>query len=440
VYWHPGKLTVQMTAGLNTVNSRYRQLKHMPLTDLSVRTAKPKEKPYKLSDGGGLYLLVRADGARYWRMDYRWLGKRRTLAFGVYDTVCLAEAREKRNVAKRQLAAGQDPSEQRKLDKIALVLANANTFRAVADEWTEKLGREGRSDSTLSKIRWMLDLVEPIIGNRPIAEIRPPEVLEALRRVEARGRYETARRLRSVCSRVFRYAIRTSRATIDPSASLLDALTVPKVKHRSAITEPIALGALLRAIENYDGHFATQAALRLAPLFFVRPGELRNAEWNEFDLNVGEWKIPASKMKMKLPHRVPLARQAVSILRNLRQITGEGRYLFPSVRSSARPISDNTLNAALRRLGYSKDEMTAHGFRSTAAVRLNETGRWNSDAIERQLAHQEPNSVRRAYTHAAEYWTERCEMMQAWADQLENWRNGVLVEAQFPGRKADTAK
>jgi integrase len=359
-------------------------------------------------------------------MDYRWMGKRGTLAFGVYPTISLAEARQKREAAKKQIATGTDPAAQRKLDKIASATAHQNTFRAIGDEWLDKLRREGRSESTLSKMKWMLDLAEPVIGNLPVTHVGARELLDALRRVEARGRYETARRLGSTCGQVFRYAIATGRATRDPSTDLRGALTAPKVKHRSALTEPAPVGALLRAIEGYDGHPTTLAALRLAPLFFVRPGELRNAEWAEFDLDGAEWRILAEKMKMRLPHRVPLARQAIIILQDLRGITGEGRYLFPSVRSVVRPISDNTLNAALRRLGYTKDEMTAHGFRSTAAVRLNEMG-WNPDAIERQLAHQEPNSVRRAYTHAAEYWDERREMMQAWADYLEQLRSGVAV-------------
>jgi integrase len=408
----------------------------MPLTDVAVRTAKPQEAPYKLSDGGGLYLLVRPDGARYWRMDYRWIGKRGTLAFGVYPTVTLVEAREKRQNAKKQIAAGVDPSAQRKLDKIASAIAHKNTFRAVGDEWLDKLTREGRAEATLAKTKWLLELAYPVIGDRPIADVSPPELLSALRRVEARGRYETARRLRSTCGQVFRYAIATGRAERDPSTDLRGALTAPKVKHRAAITEPVAIGALLRAIDGYDGQPATLAALRLAPLVIVRPGELRKAEWIEIDFEAAEWRIPAAKMKMRLPHRVPLAQQSIAILRNLQALTGGGRYVFPSVRTVARPISENTLNAALRRLGYGKNDMTTHGFRSTASVRLNETGQWNSDAIERQLAHQEPNSVRRAYTHAAEYWDERRAMMQVWADQLDQWRNGaVIIENRFASSK-----
>ena len=326
-----------------------------------------------------------------------------------------------------RLAAGIDPAAQRKLDKIAAAISRQNTFRLVADEWLEKLAREGRADATLNKSKWLINLACEVIGERPVAEISPPELLHALRRVEARGNYETARRLRSTCGQVFRYAIVTGRAERDPSIDLRGALTTPKVKHRAAITEPSAIGAMLRAIEGYEGYPVVLASLRLAPLLFVRPGELRNAEWPEFDLEQAEWRIPASKMKMRQPHRVPLARQAIVILRDLHRLTGNGRYLFPSIRSVARPISENTMNAALRRLGYSKDEATAHGFRSTAAVRLNEMGKWSTDAIERQLAHQEQNSVRRAYTHAAEYWPERREMMQAWADQLDRWRDGVMV-------------
>jgi integrase len=373
-------------------------------------------------------------------MDYRLNGKRGTLAFGVYPAVSLAEAREKRDAAKKQTANGIDPAVQRKLDKIAAAETRKHTFRLVADEWVEKLTREGKAPTTLEKTRWLIGLACDVVGDRPVAEITASELLHALRKVEARGRYETARRLRSTCGQVFRYAISTSRAERDPSADLRGALTAPKVKHRAAIIEPAAIGAMLRAIEGYDGYPVVTVALRLAPLVFVRPGELRYAEWTEFDFDAAEWRIPASKMKMRLPHRVPLARQTIALLHDLKPLSGAGRYLFPSIRSVARPISENTLNAALRRLGYAKDEATAHGFRATAAVRLNEMGKWNPDAIERQLAHQEANAVRRAYTHAAEYWDERREMMQAWADQLDQWRDGaVIIQGRFPSRQAAEA-
>jgi integrase len=291
----------------------------------------------------------------------------------------------------------------------------------------QKLEREGRTDVTLAKKRWLLDFAYPMIGERPIAEITAPEVLAALRKVEARGRYETARRLRSTCSIVFRYAIATARADRDPCVDLRGALTAPKVIHRASIVDPVSIGALLRAIDDYDGLPLTKAALKLAPLLFVRPGELRKAEWAEFDLEHAEWRIPAAKMKMRRLHRVPLSKQADAIIRDLQALSGDGRWLFPSVRSILRPMSENTLNAALRRLGYGKEHMSAHGFRGMASTRLNEMGCWNPDAIERQLAHQEPNDVRRAYIHAAEYWPERVRMMQAWADYLDELRDSGKV-------------
>jgi integrase len=289
-----------------------------------------------------------------------------------------------------------------------------------------KLEREGRAAVTLAKKRWLLDFAYPAIGQRPVAEITAPELLAVFRKVEARGRYETARRLRSTCGMVFRYAIATGRAERDPSVDLRGALTAPKVIHRAAIVDPVGIGALLRAIEDYDGLPLTKAALKLAPLVFVRPGELRKAEWAEFDLEHAEWRIPAAKMKMRRLHRTPLSKQALAIIRDL-QAFSRGRWLFPSVRSISRPMSENTLNAALRRLGYSKNQMTAHGFKGMASTRLNEMGCWNSDAIERQLAHQEPRDVRRAYMHAAEYWPQRVKMMQAWADYLDELRNAGKV-------------
>jgi integrase len=279
----------------------------------------------------------------------------------------------------------------------------------------------------LGKLRWLLSFTYPSIGERRVAEITAPELLSVLRKVEARGRYETARRLRSTCGMVFRYAIATGRAERDPSADLRGALTAPKVSHRSAIVDPMGIGALLRAIDDFDGQPTTRIALRLAPLVFVRPGELRHAEWVEIDFAAAEWRISAPKMKMRRPHRVPLSRQALAIIRELQKVSGDGRWLFPSVRSVLRPISENTLNAALRRLGYSTEQMTTHGFRTMASTRLNEIGRWNPDAIERQLAHQEADDVRRAYIHAAEYWSERVKMMQAWADYLDELREGGKV-------------
>jgi len=354
----------------------------MALTDITIRASKPRAKSFKLSDSGGLHLLITPTGGKLWRFAYRFAGKQKTLALGAYPTVTLAEARQGRDAARKHLAAGIDPAIKRKLDKQAA----GNTFRLVGEELLKKLEREERAPATLVKLRWLLDFAFAVFGERPIAEITAPEILFVLRRIEARGKYETARRLRSTCGMVFRYAIATARAERDPSADLRGALTAPSVTHRAAIIEPNAIGGLLRAIDGYGGYPVVRAALQLASLVFVRPGELRCAEWREFDFDSAEWRIPANKMKMRRPHRVPLSRQALSILQELRPVSGQSIWLFPSIRSVMNPISENTLNAALRRLGFGSDEMTAHGFRAMAATRLSEMGRWSIDAIERQLA------------------------------------------------------
>lgn len=306
-------------------------------------------------------------------------------------------------------------------------MARANTFEAVAKELMDKSEAEGDAPKTLEKKQWLLDFANKEFGKRPIAEIKAPEILDALRKIEKRGRHETATRARRTIGAVFRFAIATGRAERDPTADLRGALITPTVTHRATIVEPKAVGALLRAIDGFEGHAVTRYALKLAPLAFVRPGELRQAEWAEFDLVGAEWRIPAKKMKMRRPHRVPLAHQALAILRDLQQITGGSKYLFPSARSWHRPISDNTLNAALRRLGYDKTELTIHGLRSTASTLLNESGKWHADAIERQLAHQEANEIRGAYTHAAEFWQERVRMMRWWADELDRMKEIGLV-------------
>jgi integrase len=390
----------------------------MPLSDLQVRNAKPGSRIVKLSDGGGLQLWVTPDGAKRWRLAYRFGGKQKALAIGVYPVVGLREARAAREAAKRLLAEGRDPSEARRAERAARAAAQTDTFDAIAAELLAKKRREGRAPATLEKFDWLVSLARPTIGSRPVAELTPPEVLEALRAVESRGKHETAKKMRAAIGAVFRYAIATGRAENDPTGALKGALTSPVVQHRAAIIEPKAFGGLLRAISGYDGAPETRAALQLMAYLFPRPGELRAAEWAEFDLDAAVWVIPAEKMKMRRPHRVPLARQAADILRGLRAITGRGRFLFPSVRSVDRCMSENTLNAALRRLGFQKDEMTAHGFRSAASSMLNESGLWHADAIERQLAHVESNSIRRAY-HRADYWDERVRMMQWWADRCE---------------------
>jgi integrase len=396
---------------------------NMPLKDVTVRKAKSTEKPRKLSDGGGLHVLIQPTGSKLWRLAYRFAGKQKTLALGVYPVVSLEDARRRREDAKKLLSRSIDPSVQRKDDKQA---GKDSTFRAVAEEVIAKLEREGRAQTTLTKKRWLLDFAYPTFGDRPVAEITARDLLALLRKIEGRGLYETARRLRSTCGMVFSHAIATGRAERDPSMDLRRALTTPQVTHHPSIVEPTSIGALLRAIDGFDGQPTTSAALRLMAYVFVRPGELRHAEWKEFNLDAATWSIPAEKMKMRRPHRVPLARQPLAILRDLQAITGNGRWLFPSARTFTRPISENTLNAALRRLGYSSEEMCTHGFRSMAATRLNETG-WNPDAVERQLAHQEANAVRRAYTHGADYWSERVSMMQAWADYLDGLKEGGKV-------------
>jgi len=306
------------------------------------------------------------------------------------------------------------------------MLSEENSFKLVAEEWVAKQEREGMSEVTLSKIRWLLAKAYPRIGSRPAAKITAQEVLAVLRSIEATGRYESARRMRSVLGRVFRYAIATTRAEMDPSRDLRGALTVPKAKHLAAITTPKGAGELMRAIEGYTGHAITLFGLRLSAHLFVRPGELRQAEWSEFDFDRSVWNIPEQKMKMRRPHRVPLSTQVIALFEQLWELTGTGRYCFPSFRSPLRPMSENTVNAALRALGFNQEEMTAHGFRAMAATLLNETGKFNPDAIERQLAHMETNAIRRAYTRG-EYWDERVRMMQYWSDQLDEMRDGARV-------------
>jgi integrase len=398
----------------------------MGLTAVAIKAAKGRAKQYKLTDSDGLHLLVLPSGARYWRMNYRHLGKYKTMAFGVWPEVELADARAKRDEARRLLAKGIDPAEQAKLDKISASVAAANTFQAVADEWLAKIEREDLSPVTLKKNRWLLSFTYPALGRRPIADISPHELLAVLRTVEVRGRHESAKRIRATCSQIFRYAIATARAERDVAADLKGALTVPKVTHRATITTPLEVGGLLRAIQGFEGHPVTIAALKLLPHVFVRPGELRYAEWADFDLDKAVWTIPPHKTKMRRVHSVPLSRQALDLIAGIETDGTLSSYLFPSLRSVRRPMSENTINAALRRMGYAQDEMTGHGFRAMASTLLNEMGKWNPDAIERQLAHADNNAVRRAYTRG-EYWNERVAMMQDWSDYLDQLRDGAKI-------------
>lgn len=391
------------------------------LTDTAVKAARATEKPQKLWDERGLFLLVSITGARLWRLKYHLHGKEKLLCLGQYPDVSLKRAREKRDEARTLVADGIDPSAKKKAER----KASADTFDAIAREW---LALQSYKPKTMAKAQWLLDdwLIK-YLGARPIRTITAAEILAVCRRLEAQGKRETAHRLRALASRVIRYAVSTGRADRDPTQDLRGALAPIIVTNHAAVTEPKKIGELLRAIADYQGQPGTMAALKLAPLTFVRPGELRAAEWSEFDLDGDDpqWRIPGSRMKMGETHLVPLSRQAVAILRELQSITGDGKYLFPSLRSSLRCISDNTVNAALRRLGYSKDEMVGHGFRSMASTCLNEQG-WHPDLIELQLAHAERNKVRAAYNRA-ERLAERRKMMQSWADYLDSLKAGAKV-------------
>lgn len=398
----------------------------MSLTFATIKAARPQTKPYKLYDEKGLFLLVDPKGGRLWRLKYRFNGKEKKLALGTYPEIGLKEARDKRDEGRSLLAAGVDPGHKKKTDKQTQVLSAANTFQAVADEYVAKRTREGLAAVTTTKARWLLKLLAVKIGPRPIAHITAQELLAALRTVEQQDKLETARRMRSFAGRVFRYGVATGRCERNIAADLLGALTAPTVTHRAAILKPAAVGALLRAIEGYTGQPSTALALRLAPHVFVRPGELRHAEWSEVDFERAVWVIPGSKMKMGQDHQVPLSRQSQAILQEARTHSdGEG-YIFPSISAAKRPISENTLNGALRRLGFKSDQMTAHGFRAIASTLLNESGQWNPDAIERALAHGQDNGVRAAY-HRGAYWDERVRMAQWWSDHLDMLRAGGKV-------------
>lgn len=407
----------------------------MPLTDTAIRSAKPQAKPFKLFDGGGLYLLVSPAGGKWWRWKYRFGGKAKGLSFGVYPDVTLKSARDKRDAGRRQLAAGIDPGEARKAEKQAQ--GGAESFEAIAREWHGKFSQGWVASHGDRILRRLEKDLFPWLGKRAIAEIKAPELLATLRRIESRGAQETAHRAMQNCGQVFRYAVATGRAERDPTGDLRGALPPPKEKHHASIIEPKRIGALLRAIDSYEGFFATKCALRLAPLVFVRPGELRKAQWPEIDLEKAEWRIPGERMKMREQHIVPLSRQAVEILRELEPLTSRGipakptapRYVFPGAQSRERPMSENAILAALRRMGYPKEEMTGHGFRSMASTLLHEQG-WNHQAIERQLAHAERNAVSAAYNFA-EHLPERRKMMQAWADYLDALRASADVIPLF---------
>lgn len=384
----------------------------MPLTDTALRAVKATEKAQKLFDGNGLFLFVSPSGTKSWRLKYRFQGKEKLLTLGTYPQTSLKEARERTADARKQLDGGIDPGETKKEEKQAA----ACTLEQVAREWYEKqlpAWSKRHSEDVMERLE---KNIFPFLGDRPIAEVTAPELLSVLRRIEARGAIETAHRVRGICSLFFRYAVATSRVERDPAADLKGAITNRIPKPRAAITTPDEVGALMRAIDGFAGTYTVKCALQMCALTFCRPGEVRTAEWTEFDFKENLWRIPGSKMKMRMDHLVPLSRQALEILEELRKLTGSGKYLFPSIRTIDRPISDMTLVAGLRRMGFEKDEMSAHGFRAMASTLLNEQG-YSADVIEKQLAHSPSNKIRGIYNRA-EYLTERRKMMQAWADYL----------------------
>ncbi|MBF0402290.1 MAG: integrase arm-type DNA-binding domain-containing protein [Magnetococcales bacterium] len=389
----------------------------MALTDTAVRNAKAGTAPKSMADDRGLSLLVQPSGGKWWRFRYRFDGKQKMLSLGVYPDVSLKQARERRDAARRLLAEGIDPGEHRKATKTMAANRTEDSFEAVAREWFAKFSPRW-AESHASKVIRRFDLdVFPWLGGLPVNEISSKELLAVLRRIEERGTLETAHKARQNCGQVFRYAIATGRAENDPSVALRGALPPLAGNNFPTITDPKAIGELLRAIDGYSGSYVSKAALRLAPLVFVRPGELRQAEWSEIDLDTATWIIPGEKMKARKKHVVPLSTQSVAILRELYPLTGRGRFVFPGERSADRPLSENTVLAALRRLGYEKGMMTGHGFRAMASTLLNEQG-FNKDWVERQLAHGERNAIRAAYDHA-EHLPGRRKMMQCWADYLD---------------------
>jgi integrase len=400
----------------------------MPLTQFAIVNAAPKDKPYKLADGGGLHLLVQPNGSKLWRLRYRFNGQENMLAFGTFPATSLANARAKREEARSLLASGMNPSVKRKLDKIAAATAARNTFGDVAAEHLANLEANGTAATTMKKNRWMLQKLCTPIAKRPIAEITAAEILDLLKKVERSGRRETATSLRGKIGSVFRYAVVTLRATNDPTYALRGALLKVKVTHRAAVIDELQLGALMRSIDEYDGWPTLRTALQLIALTMTRPGELRGMKRNEINFDKAIWRIPAERMKMRRPHDVPLSKQALTIIKDIWPLSKNGELVLPSIRSQDRPLSENAMNSALRRMGYSQEEMTAHGFRSSASTILNERG-YSPDVIEAALAHVDENEIRRAYNRAR-YLGERTKLMQDWADLLDIFRTQSAIPRQ----------
>ena len=396
----------------------------MPLTDVVIRTTKPSEKAQRLFDGNGLYLEVSAAGGKWWRLKYRFGGKEKRISLGVYPDVSLKDARERRDAARKLLANGTDPGEQRKADKAEKNERAANSFEAVTREWCGKMTAKWTPSYCKTLLRRFERDIFPVIGAKPIADLKAKELLAALRKIEARGAIETAHKARSDCGQVFRFAIATGRAERDIAADLIGGLEPKQTKHFPSVTDPAKVAGLLRALDGYQGSFVVMSAMRLAPLVFVRPGELRHAEWKDIDLDTSEWRYHVTKTNTD--HIVPLATQAVVILRELHAVTGAGRYVFPGGRSNGRPMSDNAVLAAMRRSGIPADEMTGHGFRAMARTILEEVLGYRPDYIEPQLAHAVKDPNGRAYNRTA-HLTERKKMMQLWADYLDKIKAGADV-------------
>lgn len=390
----------------------------MPLKDASIRALRAKERPFREFDGLGLYIEVSPQGSKLWRLKFRMGGKEKRLALGAYPEVSLVMARKLRDEARGQLAQGVDPCRERKLRKATASCGHDDSFNAVAREYIAKRRQEGIADATLKKHEWFLSHLKPAVGAMSVAQVDHQMLLAVLKKLEAKGTHETAKKVRSFASRVFRYAVATGRASSDPAALLEGALISPKPKHHAAILDEKKLGELLRAIDAYHGSFVTRFALQILPHVFVRPGELRLADWSEFDLDAAVWKIPSDRMKARIPHVVPLSPQVLSLLHQLHELTGPSGYVFPALYTSRRPMCENTLNVALRRMGFGQDEMTSHGFRATASTLLNESGHWSPDAIEKALAHGLGNSLRQTY-HRGQHWDERVKMATWWSRFLE---------------------
>lgn len=393
----------------------------MALSDFAVRSAKPKKTAYRLTDGDGLNLLVRPNGSKLWQLRYRFRGKENILSFGKYPIVSLADARRKREEAKRLLSENVDPAAQRKLDKIANAEAARTTFGLIAEEHLANLEAKGLAETTMVKNRWMLNKLAAPLTNRPIGEITPAEVLHLLKRIETSGRQETARKLRGTISSVFRYAIATLRAENDPTFPLRDALQAPKRTGRAAIIDEKEFGVLLKALDEYTGWPTIVAAMKFQILTCTRPGEVRGTTRAEIDFDNAIWHIPPERMKMRRPHEVPLSQQAIQVLKDIWPLSEGAELVFPSVRSNVQQLSENAFNAALRRIGYTKDEVTAHGFRVTASTILNSRG-YDPDVIEAVLAHQDKNVIRRTYNRSL-YWDQRAKLMQDWADLCDQFRD-----------------